>query len=274
VVRIRANAADEISEYGLATKPPLTDACRLPMKHIDIARLFVSAAACLGIVQFTVAVPIAIRCYPAEGGARGSGYSVVDNFLSDLGCSKTPSGQDNSRSAAVFNTSVIALGVTLLPFFSVLSTTIEKLRKLVWFSGTLAALGLIGIGSTPYDRHFVAHNVSLGLWLGPMLLLLIGYFVGSARSGQATSGLAVWTGILVLAILAYAFGASHVEHVLMQKVTVGVSIVWFAIIAVNVAVTTVQVVSTTTRRQIVEWQAEQYMASLQHGHRRKTNADR
>jgi hypothetical membrane protein len=195
---------------------------------------------------------------------------MAGNFLSDLGCSRTSSGRDNAVSAAVFNNSVIVLGVTLLPFFAILPATLPGLRKLVWLSGSLAAIGLIGIGLTPYDRYFAAHNVCLGLWLGPMLILLVGYLIASFGGGRAGWALGACTLALVYAILAYASAGSHGAQVVMQKVTVVVSFVWLAMIGANVAVATVQVVTTSRRRQIVEWEAEEYMKALQRGLRKTT----
>jgi hypothetical membrane protein len=243
------------------------------MTLIHFPRLIVCFAACLGIAQFVVAVAIAIRHYPGETDGAADGYSMAGNFLSDLGRSRTSSGRDNSVSAAFFNNSVIVLGITLLPFFAVLPTTLPDLRKVVWVSGSLAAIGLIGIGLTPYDLYFVAHNVCLGLWLGPMLILLVGYLVASFGSGRAGWVLGACTLGLVYAILAYASAASHGGQVVMQKVTVVVSFVWFAMIAANVAFTTVQVVTTSRRRQIIEWEAEEYMKALHRGLRKTTRGD-
>lgn len=239
------------------------------MTQIHLPRLVICLAACLGIVQFLVAVVIAIRCYPGDTGGADRGYSMAGNFLSDLGRWQTESGKDNAVSAAIFNGSVILLGITLLPFFAILPATLRSLRVLVWFSGSLAAIGLIGIGLTPYDRHFIAHHVFLGLWIGPMLILLVGYLIASEWSGRAAWVLGACTLALVYAVLAYAGAGSHGGHVVMQKVTVAISIVWFALIGVNVAVATVQVVSMSGRRQIAEWQAEEYMKAIQHGHWRK-----
>jgi hypothetical membrane protein len=235
------------------------------MNRISRTHLIVSVVAFLGIVQFLGAVTIAVHRYPV--GPSGKGYSVFDNFLSDLGCSRTQSGEDNSASAPVFNGSAMILGATLLPFFSFLPTTIGTLRKLVWISGNLSALGLIGIGLTPYDRHFTAHNVALGLWIGPMFVLLVGHLIASVLDEQISFARTAWTLVLMFAIVAYALAGTHTEYVVMQKLTAGVAIVWFSMVAISVGGTMVRIVS--ARRQLIERQAESYMETLQHGHRRK-----
>jgi hypothetical membrane protein len=236
------------------------------MNRISRTHLIVSVVAFLGIVQFLGAVTMAIHRYPID--PTGRGYSVFDNFLSDLGCSRTPWGRDNSASAAVFNGSAMVLGATLLPFFSILPTTIGTLRKLVWISGTLSALGLIGIGLTPYDRHFAAHSAALGLWIGPMFVLLVAHLIASALDQETSFARTAWTLALLCAIPAYALAGTHSAYVVMQKLTAGVAIVWFSMIGVSVGGTTVRFVS--ARRQLIERQAEKYMETLQHGHRRQS----
>jgi hypothetical membrane protein len=239
------------------------------MTQVHLPRLIICLVACLGIAQFLGAVGIAIRCYPGDASGPDRGYSMAGNFLSDLGRSHTDSGMENAVSAAIFNASVILLGVTLLPFFAILSDTLQGLRNVVWIAGTLASVGLIGIGLTPYDRYFVAHNVCLGLWIGSMLILLIGYLIAAQWSGRAGCALGACTLLLIYAILAYATAGTHAGYVVMQKVTVAVSIGWFSLIGANVALTTVQVVATSRRKQVVEWEAEEYMKAIQRVYRQK-----
>ena len=118
------------------------------------------------IAQFLYAVPQAMSVYPG-------GYSITHNFLSDLGCAFTSSQSDNSASASIFNRSIIVLGFSLIPFFIVLPTELGKSRWVIRYSGVLSAMGLIGIGSTPYDQYFVEHFVALGLWIVPMLFVVV-----------------------------------------------------------------------------------------------------
>ena len=241
------------------------------MYRFSRTHLLVSVVAFIGIVQFLVAVPMAIHRYPA--GILGKGYSMSDNFLSDLGCSRTFFWQeDNSASAAIFNRSAIILGASLLPFFSILPTTIGRLRKLVWISGILSALGLIGIGLTPYDLHFTAHNTALALWIGPMFVLLAGHLIACGLDEQTSSARTACTLALLCAILAYALAGTRTEVVVMQKLTVAVAIVWFSVIGASVGGTMVRIISASARRQMIERQAEEYMETLQHGHLRQAAA--
>ena len=240
------------------------------MHRINRTYLVLSLVASLGIVQFLFAVAIAIKYYPGGNSASpyGSGYSLLNNFLSDLGRTKTWSGADNSISALVFNLSVILLGASLLPFFAVLPSTVRKGGAIVWISGMLSAIGLIGIGLTPYDRYFVAHHVALGLWIGPMLILSLAYLGASLWEGDASLGLFGWTIALAGAVLAYGLAGTHSGYVAMQKVTAALSIVWFVLIGLRVGTTTIQHIS--SRRELVERQARQYIARLERGYRRRS----
>ena len=79
-------------------------------------RIFISVVACLGLLQFLLALAYAITHYPG-------GYSFFGNFLSDLGRTRA-SGEDNMLCSQVFNRSIVALGLSLLPFFALVPSTL------------------------------------------------------------------------------------------------------------------------------------------------------
>jgi hypothetical membrane protein len=235
------------------------------MYRISRTHFFASMAAFLGLVQFVVALSFAIHFYPG-------GYSIFDNFISDLGCLRTLAGQNNLASAEIFNLSVIILGAALIPFFWVLPTTISKLRKTIRLSGTLSALGLIGIGMTPYDKFFVAHHLALGLWIMPMFILLIAHLIASVADEQASAIRTAMTLLLLAAIFLYISAGTRSGYVVMQKLTAAVAIVWFSLVGKNLGVTVVQLVS--PRRQMMEQEAERYTEILKRGQCLKTGKPR
>jgi hypothetical protein len=234
------------------------------MYRFSRLHLLVSVTALLGIAQFLVGVAMAVRCYPP--GIQKQGYSVCDNFLSDLGCSQTRWREDNSVSATIFNRSAIILGVSLIPFFAVLPTTVIAFRKLIWFSGVLSALGLIGIGLTPYDLYFAAHMTTLGVWLVSMFVLFAGHLIASSRNEPPSFAQTACTVLLLLAILAYALAGTRTECVILQKLTVSVAILWFFMIGRSVAGAMIRIAS--SRFHLAERQAERYMETIRYGHRR------
>jgi hypothetical protein len=222
-----------------------------------------------GIIQFGLAVYAAIEAYP------GGEYSLRDQFLSDLGCTATDGGHDNSASAALFNRAAIWLGVSLLPFFVVLPKTVLEnglgrdvsIAAAVAFGagGCLSACGLIGIGLTPYDRYLVTHNAALGLWLLPMLGMSVAWLGMSMDSGKASPWLVMATMFLVVMAMLFV-GAGG--NTLFQKVVICAAVVWFALLFLQVASATVTVIVSSRARQ-AERQAVRYMAQLQRGLRRR-----
>ena len=207
-------------------------------------RLFVSIAALLGLAQFLVAVAYAIAYYPG-------GYSFFGDFLSDLGRNAT--GKASPGVSRLFNRSIVLLGLSLLPFFALVPSTLDSGGRTSWVfgvGGAISATGLIGIGLTPYDVYTVAHNVALVAWLAPMFVLAILYLALAFGSENASPGLIACTAALILAVLVYGGVGFHLGYVAMQKMTVLLSIVWFAVLANRVILTSVTQIS--SRRQQIE----------------------
>ncbi len=216
--------------------------------------------ALLGILQFALSVYHAINIYP-------DGYSITNNFLSDLGRTATLKGADNAVCASIFDRSVVALGISLIPFFSVMPTVLQKGRSVLCVLGVLSAIGLIGIGLTPYDRYFVAHHVALGLWIGPMLLMVVTFFICAKLDGTSSAMLSIATLLVVLAVCGYAFSGSHSGHVVFQKVLAILAGFWFCLVFITVPVVTIQAIS--SRRLMVEKQATQYLKVIQRSPKRR-----
>lgn len=225
-------------------------------------RLFVSMTACAGLAQFLLALGYAMTHYPG-------GYSFFGNFLSDLGRTRNWGGEDNLICSMVFNRSIVALGLSLLPFFAFVPSTLGSGARTSWLfalGGAVSAAGLIGIGLTPYDVYFVAHHVALVAWLAPMFLLAIIYLALAFESDNASPGLIGCTIALILAVLAYGTVGFHGGYVAMQKVTAVLSIIWFVVLASRIVCTGITEV--TGRRQQMERLADRYLLRLQQGYRR------
>ena len=131
--------------------------------------LLVSLVACAGILQFLASLFLAVNLYAGGTGMQpeSKGYSWTGNFSATGGAHGPGQAQTTPSPARMFNRSVLLLGSSLLPFFAVLPSVLERNRAAIWLAGTLSACGLVGIGLTPYDRHFVAHHIALGAWVGP-----------------------------------------------------------------------------------------------------------
>jgi hypothetical membrane protein len=157
-----------------------------------------NALTCLGVVQFLCLCTLAMLWYP--GGTllqeNTVGYSFSENFLSDLGRTVSWSGQPNGTAATLFNTAVVVLAVSLIPFFLFLPAHAPDRSTVLWVAavfGVGSALALMAIGLTPYDTHFVAHHRALCFWVIFLLATVILHFWALYTSEECASFLAVFS---------------------------------------------------------------------------------
>lgn len=218
--------------------------------------------AMFGIGQFALSLALAVNRYGGE-----DGYSATENFLSDLGRTRTVDGVNNVTASEIFNRSVVILSLSLAPFFCALTTVLNKHRVAVPSFGFASSLGLMGLGLTPYDRYFVGHNVSLGLWLGPMIVMVLGFFRSLRSEGAVSRRLTGVTVLLVLATIGYALVIHHSGHVVFQKIVAVLAVIWFLLVFATVSVSTIHSVS--PRQLLAERQAIRYMEVMRRGPRRQ-----
>lgn len=123
-----------------------------------------------GASQFLICCIIAMFIYP--GGtikdSASDGYSLSENYLSDLGREVSLSKQDNGTGSKLFNGSLVFLGVCSLPFFVFMPT--HAYDKVGWLSvaaviGTGSSIAMIVMGSAPCDVSPVAHFSGLFVWI-------------------------------------------------------------------------------------------------------------
>ena len=119
----------------------------------------------IGMIQALVLLPIAIIAY--TGGLAGDpdspGFSLLYNFLSDLGRTVAYSGTSNLISSLIFNISLFFTGVLLIPYFIALPKIFQGTREPLWFSifgsviGVFFALTFVGASLTPSDLYMETH---------------------------------------------------------------------------------------------------------------------
>ncbi len=148
--------------------------------QIGVYRLIIVAGIC-----FFLLTGIAMLLYP--GGTMTDphrhGYAFFLNFLSDLGRTSTPSGQDNLASRLLFMIGLImgALAITLLfaaftQFFPTPGTT-RWLSRLAALCALVTSLCFIGVAVVPLNRFGQLHNLflytaSLSFIIANLLLFL------------------------------------------------------------------------------------------------------
>ena len=175
---------------------------------------FSVVAAILGVITFLVCTTIAIWNY--------EGYSLSKKFLSDL-------GSQEFRLSYLFNYSLIGLGFSLIPMFVMIWITDPRnsfAAKLTAIFGTISAIGLIGLGSCPIDRHFFAHNAWLGVWLFPMFYMTVSFFYVAARSPLVGIGFVGASLVMVVAMIVYLLNVELSTYELLQKAVVVCGLIW------------------------------------------------
>ncbi len=224
--------------------------------------VFFGTLALLSIAYFGYAVFWCISHYPG-------GYLLSEHFLSDLGTLHTRSGLENPN-GRIFNRATVLLGFSCLAFFVCISFTLPYCRRLVGISGSFSGLGLVGIGSTPFDAYYIEHHVALAIWLVPMVVLVFA-FLASQFFGEKSP----WTVGVILAISvilffamgAYVFSGSLNGHVIFQKIVASIAVIWFFVVFISASYSTIYFSS--SRLMEIENQAVEYMKVIQNGHRRQ-----
>lgn len=174
-----------------------------------------------GLVVFTrarraIVVPIALGgaamlLYPGGTALDRStrGYSLAQNFLSDLGMTVGYDGRSNVAGALCFAAAlgvlVLGLGGALVGFVRGYAA-VPRARPLAYASagvGLLVCLAFVGVALTPEDRAMTLHvgATRLAFWLFPVATLLL--TLAAHASGAARRAVAMW-GALSVVLTAYA----------------------------------------------------------------------
>jgi len=198
-----------------------------------------NAVSCFGVAQFLCLSILAMQSYP--GGTMVNpetpGYSFSENFLSDLGMTLSWSLKPNGTASLLFNTAVVVLGFSIIPFFLFLPTHAsdqwESLRIAAAF-GVISALALVAIGLSPFDVHPGGHVAALVLWVMSLSSAAVLHFGALCGSKKCSPLLAVLSLGLVMAICLYMVDGSAI----VQKCLVLCALVWYMVFGVRMARTT------------------------------------
>lgn len=172
------------------------------------------------------------------------GYAFFSNFLSDLGRTSTPSGQDNLASRLLF-TIALNMGALGITFFFVAFTrffpgpgTTRWLSRLGAVFALVTSLCFIGIAFVPLNRAGQLHNLllytaSLSFIIAFLLLFLAVLLTPGfpRRCVQVLSAFALLlAGALLVFIFTLLFGPAggtpvwEIIHATGQKIIVAASI--------------------------------------------------
>ena len=230
-----------------------------------------NAVSCFGVAQFLCLSVWAMHWYP--GGTmedhQTAGYSFYENFLSDLGMTKAWSGQPNPTASLLFNTALVVLGLSIIPFFLFLPSHApdqsETLRIASMF-GVVSALAVVGIGLSPFDVHPDAHVAALVLWVMSLSSTAVLHFGALWASRECSQILALLSAGLATAICVYMVAAAAGQKAApVQKYLVLYALVWYVVFGVRMVLTTE--LTPPDRDRQLRREAAEYLRRL-HGERR------
>ena len=196
----------------------------------------------LSCVQFVVLTAVAMFFYP--GGTfvdpLSRGYSFFRNFFSDLGRTRTHSGEPNTVSAILFFVALTLVGLGLAAFFLAMPRFFQGrparlLGRLGAGAGLVSGLSFIGVAFTPADLIGWLHRLFVQVAFVAFFVAVLLYIASILRTGAYPNRYALVFGAFVVLLAAYLvllfFGPSLLSsrgliiHATGQKMVVYAAIV-------------------------------------------------
>ena len=139
----------------------------------------------VGFALYALLNILAMVFYPGGTSvdSRRVGYSLVENYFSDLGMAATYAGESNAPSQWLFASALVLVGIVLIIFFLLLASYFTGSRleryssRIGSASGILAGLACMGIAATPWDLYLGMHLVFVSLLSFALLVVFISYSI-------------------------------------------------------------------------------------------------
>ena len=164
-------------------------------------------------------------------------YSLVHNFLSDLGISIVYSGAQNFISSTLFAFATTSVCVGLMAYFLVMPSIVSRgkwsfrLAQGGSMAGIFCGLAFMGVGFTPHNYYPDAHMFVVKVGFQLFLVVMLLHSLAIMRNEVGLSKKLVWIYVIFMTILCYYiyllnWGPSIKEgnnlaiHVVWQKITV------------------------------------------------------
>ncbi|MHA2003214.1 MAG: DUF998 domain-containing protein [Candidatus Thorarchaeota archaeon] len=192
--------------------------------------------AMFGTLQSFVLIPIAALFYAGgtESNASSPGFSLIENFLSDLGMITAYSGQPNLISSFFFNATLFLLGVFLILYFLAMPDFFKGHKESKWLSiagsatGIFMAATFIGGSLTPADIYRPIHLMFGAMAFVSALPVVIFYTLAILLNENYPNWNAIGFAVLGAVILVYlvlllnggASGEITIFFTLGQKIVV------------------------------------------------------
>jgi hypothetical membrane protein len=206
-----------------------------------------------GLGQFVFGISAAVSHYPSR-------FSFQRDFLSELGQTRLSNYSSNGTSCAIFNGTVVLLGMSLIPMFLTVKDHSGDADHLSRGLGVASSVALVGIGITPFDRVEELHLFALGCWL----LSLAGMAVMRILRACEAGATAAWSGFisfgLILAIGCYVMTMTNRSAApLGQKIAIVAAMFWGLDLVREVSKYTMEVI---VLRRTHHRAVEDYLARL------------
>jgi len=130
----------------------------------------------LGIVQFFLLTFVAALLYPG-------GFDYLGYFFSDLGAVNAKNGEPNIISSALFSIALVAVAITLIPFWLIIRSlfTKSKLERILSMLGSglglIALPFLIGVAISPIDTQLETHILMTLIFFSLFVLATLLYSI-------------------------------------------------------------------------------------------------
>ena len=195
----------------------------------------------IGCFQALILLPIAMIFYTGgtEQNPTTPGFSLWENFLSDLGRGIAFSGQPNLISSIIFNASLFLSGLFLVLYFIAMPEFFKGLREYRWLCiagsvfGIFMAVTFIGGSLTPSDVFRPVHLLFGALAFTSALPVVILYTIALLSNEKIPKRFAVvffaLGAVLVIYLLLLLNGGASGEVALYF--TVGQKVVVFSILS-------------------------------------------
>ncbi|TFH03832.1 MAG: hypothetical protein E4H14_15980 [Candidatus Thorarchaeota archaeon] len=192
----------------------------------------------VGTLQSLILLPVAIIMY--TGGSveypNSPGFSLLHNFLSDLGRTIAYSGNPNPVSSFIFNISLFLTGVLLIPYFVAHPKLFQGTRESLWLSilgsiiGVMFALTFVGGSLTPSDLFMEIHLMfgALAFVLGLPIVVFHTFSILSSPT-YPNRYAAVYVGLGVI-LCAYIYSMYQAGSEMSLVVTIGQKVVVVSIL--------------------------------------------
>ena len=203
------------------------------MEKIKSWKQFACIIAVIGAIQFIIITFIAMLLY-------ADGYSFAGHYISHLGMTKTVEGSPNTIPRILFIITCVVVGISLIPFWIVITTLFLDSPLMKYISLLGSTLGLI---SSPFvmalaiyaaDTHGPEHSITTRIFFLLFATAILIYSIAILLNSEYQNSFSfIGIGFAIIIVL-FIFGYFRIINVIMQKIIVYGFIVWAFIQVINV----------------------------------------